>query len=572
MRWIFKKPSVTRKYTFLVLLATPAIFLGVTGVIDPYHDGAIFPASIGVSDGLAIYSEVNHQYGFLPVYINAILPFLFGNYFIFYRIVGLLVILGNAFLVYKILRGPLQSQIPIVFSLASLLITPAWSFFFDNEINGMGSWPNMFGIFFTLLSISIIQISNVSNYNTRLVFLSGFFSSLAVGARPTFFAVCFLQFFGLLLMAQKKHLDRTFVKIWFFGAFSGILLMLTILTSTGSLVDAYKQLFGVWFSEAPNSPSLGLWHIMQFLISILFFLVLGIITLLAKRFGVEGIFQEGIIFLVLVGFFFFSLQFSAASFLPSNVNALIDDALARPLFSVAPFLVSLYIYLSFRFVLIRSSRFHYFSTENAPVNLYVWFTCAGMLVQFHNLHPDYIFLSIQPFFIWFGLFLKETNFENYLNHTKYFIPIVLKVTIVFSVLISIPKLDFNRHYYAVSFMKGMQEFDYAKLSHIQNGFIAIDKFSKDEKFRFDCSSGIYSVNHSGYLLNSKWTWNEIPKTWRLENIATSPVDSLIVVCLPSPEWNLIYLGLENSKAIERVYEQGDFLFFRVKKSLEFLKS
>lgn len=348
--------------------------------------------------------------------------------------------------------------------------------------------------------------------------------------------------------------------------------MLTILTSTGSLVDAYKQLFGVWFSEAPNSPSLGLWHIMQFLISILFFLVLGIITLLAKRFGVEGIFQEGIIFLVLVGFFSFSLQFSAASFLPLNVNALIDDALARPLFSVAPFLVSLYIYLSFRFVLIRSSKFHYFSTEHAPVNLYVWFTCAGMLVQFHNLHPDYIFLSIQPFFIWFGLFLKETNFENYLNHTKYFIPIVLKVTIVFSVLISIPKLDFNRHYYAVSFMKGMQEFDYAKLSHIQNDFIAIDKFSKDEKFRFDCSSGIYSVNHSGYLLNSKWTWNEIPKTWRLENIATSPVDSLIVVCLPSPEWNLIYLGLENSKAIERVYEQGDFLFFRVKKSLEFLKS
>lgn len=572
MRWRLSRQPVTKKYALLVLLATPAIFLGVTGVVDPYHDGAIFPASIGVSDGLAIYSEVNHQYGFLPVYVNAILPFLFGNYFIFYRIVGLLVTLGNVFLVYKILKEYHQSQIPIIFSLTSILITPAWSFFFDNEIHAIGSWPNTFGILLTLLSIRLIQISCVSKYNTHLTFLVGFFSSLTVGARPTFFAVCCLQFFALLFMAQKKHLDKRFVKIWFFGAFSGILFMLTILTSTGSLVDAYKQLFSVWFSGAPNSPSIGPWHIMQFLISILFFIVLGMITLMAKRFGLEGIPQDSIVFLALLGFFFFSLKFSGASFLPSNMNALIDDAIARPLFSIAPFLVSLFIYLNFKNVFINRSHYCQHFSERDPVHSYVWFTCLGMLLQFHNLHPDYIFLCIQPFLVWFGLLLKDTNYDTFLHNAQYFVPIILKVTLVFSVLISIPKLDFHRHYYVVSFLKGMQEFDYAKFSQVQNNFIAIDNFSKSEKFRFDCPNGIYAVNNSGYLLNSKWTWNEIPKTWRIENIAAAPVGSLIVVCSPSPEWNLIYLGLENSRKIELVDEQADFLFFRVKSSLKFLKS
>ena len=47
---------------FLVVTFIPGIYYAVTGPLDPYHEGAIVPASVGVADGLTIYKEVNHQY------------------------------------------------------------------------------------------------------------------------------------------------------------------------------------------------------------------------------------------------------------------------------------------------------------------------------------------------------------------------------------------------------------------------------------------------------------------------------------------------------------------------------
>jgi hypothetical protein len=548
-------------YTWLVLLSSPAVFLGITGSIDPYHDGAIFPPSIAVAEGLAIYSEVNHQYGFIPVYINAVLPSIFGNYFIFYRISGLVFLIGNAFLIYQISKPFDKNKSATVLAVSSLLITPAWSFFFDLEVNALGSWPNVFAIFFTLLSIRLMQKALNSKSINHLLFFSGLSSSFSVGCRIQFLAVVALQLISLIVHRRKNLISEHFLKNWRSGLIFGILTMILFLLAIGSIQDAFRQLFLVWISDAPNSPRLGIGSVFQFTFSVVFACLLFILTIVFLRSAKKPFIVPVLLTLLLALFSVIPLSVSSASWLPTGISQILDDALARVLFSPGPFLITIFVLTSLK--LFRRKYWKSFLLSSKPIAFYVWSTCLGMLFQFHNIYPDYIFMCIAPFFVLFAIFSHEKEF-TFLNRSfaEVFV-VLLKGILLFSVLLSVTKLNFERTYYNVPFLSGMQEYNSFKVSKIESNFRAIERIHAKGKFYFDCPYGIYSVNKSGYLLNSKWTWNEIPNEWRLENLKTAPLDSMVVACNTSEEWRNIFSNLESSGHLKYIESISDFDVYKV---------
>lgn len=87
--------SIDKSRYFLIYLSlasiVPIVFVSIRSSVDLYHEGAIFPSSVGVSHGNAIFREVNNQYGFLVALVNSPFIKLFGNYVIISRLVGYLV-------------------------------------------------------------------------------------------------------------------------------------------------------------------------------------------------------------------------------------------------------------------------------------------------------------------------------------------------------------------------------------------------------------------------------------------------------------------------------------------------
>jgi hypothetical protein len=552
-------------YILLVALDLPAIYLGITGSLDPYHDGAIVPANIGVADGLAIYSGVNHQYGFIPVYINATIIKFFGNYFILYRITGLSFLILNALLVYLIIKRHVDKGTALLLSFSSFLITPAWAFFDDNKIHGLGSWPNIFGIFFTLLSIYFFQRSLEVSSGTRWMVASGLFSALSFGCRIQFLALIFAQSLIFFWIYLTKSLERHQVIAWFSGVIVGLLSQVFFLTLIGSLNDSLKQLFLVWFSGAPNPGRIGIGNLVGVFISFSIFIILLFGIHISQKMKFKRIPQLITVIILIQLLYIGHTRFSNLISIPVRAKVLLADSLSRTLFTIATFLVILVLFFGINGALKLRNHWRVRAKLETSdlIYVYVFASCIGMLAQFHNLNSDYLFMVIHPFLIWFALLMHRKGNRIISNYLGQLVLTTLVGFLVFSVALSLTKLDFVRSSYSTSFLWGMNEYDNSKLNQIDYNFRIIKNLKAKGHIRYDCPYGIYSVNDEGYLLDNKWTWNEIPLRWRIENISTAIPGNLIVTCSEDALWGSIYRNLESDGYIKFMAHKGDFRIYRI---------
>lgn len=547
------------------IVGLPVLYLSITGPLDAYHEGAIFPPGVAVANGLTIYSEVNHQYGFVHIYINALFFKIFGSYLVVYRMIGLILLLANSYLLYKILWKFISKNQAQILAISTLMISPTWSIINSNELGTVGPWPNVYGITFTLLSILFWWKALNDNYPFIWSSLSGFASALAVGVRIQFLLVVILQISLLIYLFWRRRLRSNLLVTWFAGAATGFILLISFLSIQGALNDAYEQLIVVWTMEAPNSPKIGGQDLLRTLL--LFFFFVGTSMLLASGKRCFKLPMGQIIALTSLGVLYFMINFTSFfNSWPEKIAKAAIHSLGQVLFSVAIFLTLSFLYSLFKDLIPRNQSISPdFSVEDRGFFFFVISICMGMFAQFHNLNSNYLWMCIHPFLVWFVLRFKPFAEGKFRSKPWAAVNNFIVFAIIASLSLSLAKIDFSRFAYSTEMLKGVQEHEKWKRDLVDENFEFIRSLNAEGKIRLDCSAGLYSVDEDGYILDSKWTWNEIPFEWRKANIESAIPGHLVLACNEGGPWTAIYKSLVAQGSLEVVKSNDSFTAYRVKK-------
>jgi hypothetical protein len=195
-------------------------------------------------------------------------------------------------------------------------------------------------------------------------------------------------------------------------------------------------------------------------------------------------------------------------------------------------------------------------------------SALGTFSLFHNINADYIFMSIQIFLIWFiARYCRDIDSRS--KRSSLFtesLAISLVIPLLISSCLSLTKIDGLRYSYPTPFLYGIFEYDRVKLNSVESSFNFVREIASQKDTYLDCSAGIYSVNDSGYLLADKWTWNEIPREWRINKLESIQSGDKIVVCELDEFWTGVYENLLDSNFIEVIGSADRMTAYKVLKS------
>ncbi len=549
----------------LPLLAT-LVFLTISGPLDAYHEGAIFPPGVAVSDGLTIYEEVNHQYGFLHIYVNALVASVAGNQLLVYRLIGLAIMLVNAFLLFLILRRLILPGHAALISSATILISPAWSYTDSQSLGTLGPWPNIYGITLTLISIYGFSRAISQDGNIKWILMSSLFSTLSIASRVQFMAVVFFQTLILATLTYRRKIRPELMISWISGLVIGVGSIVSVLWSQGALDDAFEQLFIVWTLETPNSPHLGPIDFLRSLALVFFFGISSYIIWIFQYKKNRQLFGFAITvssILCLYGILNFT---DVLNVFPEDIARIARHSLGQVLFSVAVVLVASFVVLTLRdaLKLVRiPDKISADTTE--PVSLFLSATCLGILFQFHNINGPYLWMCIHPFIAWYYSRFRLNIHSKLHTYALGSMKAYIVFAVVASMTLAVIKVDFTRHPYSTPMLSGIHEYEEEKRDFVDANFTFLRNMNQFGKLRLDCSAGIYAVDDRGYALDGKWTWNEIPFEWRRENIETAIPNHTLVVCNPDERWSAIYRNLELKGYLELMATNNYFTAYRILK-------
>ena len=570
--------SIDKSRYFLIYLSlasiVPIVFVSIRSSVDLYHEGAIFPSSVGVSHGNAIFREVNNQYGFLVALVNSPFIKLFGNYVIISRLVGYLVYILVVICYFLIVKRVANKFIAAFSSLILVTINPAWSLLAQNDMLGLSVWVNVYGVLLILFSI-VIVFCGIDNPRkiSKLFAIAGAVSFLSVFVRPQFVFVWLLQLIYLSIRFRSTPARKTPAINWFLGGMTSLLFSITYLLSQGALNDCFDQLVKVWFENAPNSAYLGLGNLLNFTFSSsLFFVCFTIMYLSLKIFGSKII---GIILVVLFIEINASFLDSASDFMlmGRKIGPFLSTAMQGLLFSFCSALVSLLIlvivfsFLS-NFNIFRAAKtFSLFNSGDKSNFLLV--SSLGTLFQLHNVNSAYIFMVIPIIMAWFIAYVFGTGVNTSFRKMQ-LVPavyIVLSVFIGFSIATSYVLANKPFYPYKSYILQGLKDTNPIARNKIDANFNVLEMNVKNGQMFMDCQYGLYSVSPSGLYVANRWTWSEIPAEWRLNSLAEAKPGNFLLRCGGDIDTDAQYATWVKSLAIVLIQENSNFLLYKINKSL-----
>ena len=573
--------SIDKSRYFLIYLSlasiVPIVFVSIKSSVDLYHEGAIFPSSVGVSHGKAIFREVNNQYGFLVALVNSPFIKLFGNYVIIGRLVGYLVYILVVICYFLIVKRVANKFIATFSSLILVTINPAWSLLGQNDMLGLSVWVNVYGVLLILFSI-VIVLYGIDNPNkvSRLFAIAGAVSFLSVFVRPQFVFVWLLQLIYLSIRFGSAPARKTPVINWFLGGMTSLILSITYLSSQGALKDCFDQLVKVWFENAPNSAYLGLGNLLNFTFSSsLFFLCFTIVYLSLKIFGSKII---GIILVLLFIEINESFLDAASDFMlmGRKIGPFLSTAMQGLLFSFCSVLVSLLILVVVfsclsNFNILRAVKtFSLFNSGDKSNFLLV--SSLGTLFQLHNVNSAYIFMVTPIIMAWFISYVFGTGINVSIRKMQLApaVYILLSVFIGFSIATSYVLANKPFYPYKSNILQGLKDTSPIARNKIDANFNVLETNVKNGQMFMDCQYGLYSVSPSGLYIANKWTWNEIPADWRLNSLAEAKPGHFLLRCGGNKGTQNQYLVWSKNSTITLIQENYDFSLYKVNKPL-FLK-
>lgn len=547
--------SISMGFFSSISILLTAIRVGV----DPYHEGALFPSAVGLTQGFTIFKDVNNQYGFMYGVIQAPFIYFFGNYLLVERIVGVLIFILNAFLFYRIIRPKLSPKVALFSVLLLCAINPSWSYLSGSSLGGYGIWINQYGITFTLLSVLILfknfRNSTQSNW---LIFISSFVSFCASYVRLEFAAVWALQLIFVSLGGIHKKRRATDSSIWISGGLSALSLGILLLVLTGGLSDAIAQLVTVWFSTPPNSAHLGLGNILTLLSSCLIFIYLVFNVKLVLRF------KNWLIW--------------ACFAILGNLIVMRIALPYLPDFKILGKMVGPYLFTSFDGLLLNYSSALFFlilfliffeiRTRNLNVNFQSGFllvTSLGLMAQLHNVNSAYIFM-LNPVFLACILvyFHHEKSSVLIFNFTRPVV-ITMSVLILVSLINGLFLISKNTYSYQTPVLKAMKSDNVVVRDEIDGNFMLLKNSVSGRNLFMDCPYGLYAVSGAGLITADKWTWNEIPEKWRLTSLSKAKAGQFFLHCGGGEDQASQYAKWEGSGIIKSVGELQNFHLYKVLK-------
>ena len=499
--------SVYQNITFRILVVLGLILNGIGSLwnVDPYHEGALFPTSVGIAEGLSVFSGVSQQYGFLGPLLVSFPIRIFGNYLIIQRIFGFFVTIVIARLFYLNLKKITSEQISRIIIVTWLMISPIWSWPLNRNALSGGYWPNQIGLIFVLLGLLLIQRES-SRVHQIMAGVTVFISSQA---RMEFYFVWLFVTLAVLIFKGRK------AKSFLLGSLLGLSLTIIFLLLQGSLQDWYAQTILVWTLTPPDVPKIGinffLFNGMNFigvgLVAILLLVSSYYVTYKVEKFFIRLSIQITITTTLLFATSKIQIKQKIGNF---SVGSYVDYVFGNTLFSFVN--LTIFVFLSGLALKLAEYRFNIvkFCDGIGVINTLYVASTLGTLSLFHNFNPDYSYM-VWPLFILSVLILFKGSLNRHSSKIIETLGLATTAISAVSVLTFVLHAQGQFHPYQTKMLSGLFGHSLESVTELDRAFSRISVYSQPKKMLMVCQTGLYSTSHSGFLGLDKWTWNQQPQ-------------------------------------------------------------
>jgi hypothetical protein len=543
--------------------------------LDPYHEGALFPSSVGLAQGKVIFRDVNNQYGSLVALFNAPFHFLFGNHLYISRLVSATTFLLTAYLTFVLLRTYLTRTQAHSIALFWLVLSPTWAWFPGHDSMIAVAWPNHFAVLLSLVSFILLRrvVSGQVRFSKQIALGSGLAAFFVTQARFELYILWFIELTIILYFVRLRSVSKNTLALWFMGSLVGAILNFGYLAINSGLRDWYNQTIKVWFSNPPDLPSVNLnFFIFNFAS---FFLLLSILLLIIV---VNWIFHR--------------------SNLPTWMTIILISVVIVLLSEVPRFLPPLRIGNSFEFkswsqhvfemilfspvnliytlgaLLLVFHAFSHFSSIKPPGrfvlvtnfdSIFLGGMAIGFLLLTHNFNAPYTGITVAPFLGYLAAAIRFTGsgLESMPDKIE---PQARNLFVAFS-LISSCLFVFNMtqqtSHFQTPILKGITTVDREYREFVDDRFSAIAEHVKPGRMWMMCNTGLYTVSLDGYMGADEWSWNQQPEVWMQDRpLRAWSGDSLVTCQLSEGERDRVS-RLETMGKIVPVYVLDDFVIYQV---------
>lgn len=543
--------------------------------VDPYHEGALFPSSVGMAQGKVIFRDVNNQYGSLVAIFNAPFHFLFGNHLLVSRLVSAATFLFTAYLTFILLRVYLTRTQAHAISLFWLVLSPTWAWFPGRDSMTPAAWPNHFAVMLTLVSFILLRkvTSGQLRYSKQIVFVSGWAAFFVTQARFELYILWLIQLAIISIFVRKKTIDKNVFRFWLLGSTVAASVNFSYLSLNSALGDWFNQTIKVWFSNPPDQPTVNLnFFIFNFAS---FFLLLSILFLIMaanwifSRYGLPSwlsiLFVSLLIFLLSeVPRFLPILRVGNSFEFKSWSQHIFDMILFSPINLIYTMGALLLLFHAVtRFSSISSPEL--FSLKTNFDTVYLGGMAIGFILLIHNFNAPYTGITVAPFLGYLAAAIqldksKLNSFRKKINDQ------VRNLFVSFSLISSclfLFNLSQQTSHFQTPLLKGITTFDSEYRDFVDERFSVIAEHTDPGKLWMMCITGLYTVSMNGYMGADEWSWNLQPELWMQDRpLQASAGDSLVTCKLSRGEKERI-TQLEQRQRIVPVYTSDDLVIYRV---------
>ncbi len=496
--------KITRNRTALIVHFAQLVFVFSAYRLepDPHHDGVIYGAAVGASQGLVPQRDFLSQYGPMQPLINGIWLKLFGTSMLSLRFFYCVLLVACSYFVYTSLRRYIKNDL-------ALLIPTAWIFTGPFGL----PWPSILSTFLALASIKLFEQGILTKTKERFanlfIFLSGIAIGLGVFVRIHILIISVLVIIMLIVFIKLGIIKSRPAFIWVMGFITAVTSVVAYLYITSALnFYIYQSL--VWPANFYGKLNITKSYIVNwFWYPATFMFVLTIIYSIRIYFEKSNskfrfINTTIIVLAVFISSYFISIQEKTGDLTLRNPKVLLITFADRVIHSIGYTASTLVIFLSVS-LLIRRKNF--FLNPIDPVKWTYLVYGVGIFGQLYPLYDNYHLWMISPVFLLSFCVLSPIIRNEYSHQAikSFLISLILALCIQQAGQLQIP-----RYSYKSEQLLGMQS---SWVSAKGTDLTLIELQKVNNRIKFNCGDGLYAVANGKYQAEDRnfYDWDPVTK-------------------------------------------------------------
>ena len=478
---------------------------------DPHHDGVIYGAAVGASQGLIPQRDFLSQYGPMQPLINGIWLKLFGTSMLNLRFFYCVLLVACSYLVYASLQRYIKNDL-------SLLIPTAWILTGPFGL----PWPSILSTFIALISITFFEKAILKNTTDRsatlFIFISGMAVGLGVFVRIHILIVFVLAVIMLVVFVKVNIIKSQFAILWVTGFTTSITLLITFLHVTDSLRYYIYQSI-VWPADFYGKLNITKSYIVNWFWYPATFGVIVLIVYFIKAYFEKSESKFRLIkttivsAAIFISSYFVSIQDKTGDLTLRNPKVLVITFADRLIHSVGYTAATLVILLAVSIIVKRKS---FFLNPIDPLKWIYLVYGLGIFGQLYPLYDNYHLWMISPIFL-LSFSILSPIMRNEYSHLA--IKSVLVSLILALCIQQVGQLQIPRYSYKSEQLIGMQS---SWVSARGTDLTLLELQKVENKMKFNCGDGLYAVASGKYQAQDRnfYNWDPVLK---MESVSTEYV-------------------------------------------------